>query len=424
MLSERKLMFKSVYKDIGLKNIRGTIIKDPKTFKMEVNEKQMEIQKLVHKRIASMKMHTVGNEKPVALEALEYGLKTFLFGENGEVTRKYVSLNQEFKRYRYKRRLNLQQKINMGPLTYFFLQDGNDRSNQRRNEMKKCALKRSEYFIIENDKALDDYNKKKKYNSRNANSLFNLYSTNYPKTSNMSISKDKERNHITSKSLIQKPNTHRNHSVIHYITTEDSNNNAKTNYHFKSLSNRIELPAKKKKTTKKLFKSIISRASVIQRKQEHLGRRLFRIIDKAHLEKPIDSTIKKDIETIFGFKMKKKSSIKTKKLVIQAVKVKDDYSNMDKNKADMLKISDGIKNMTDEYAMNLGKELSKRYWKQFKGDRYSMPLEMVKEQEREHDKLRKKIDDKTFILHKMEFCLQQQKIHLFDKINSINNVRL
>lgn len=416
MLSERQFMFKSLYKDLALKNIRGKVSKNPKTFRMEVNEKKIEIQKLVHKRIASIKMRTVGHEKPVALEALENGLKTFFFGENGEVTRKYPSLNKEFKYHQYKRNINLQQKINMGPLTYYYFQDSNDRTNQKKNEMKKCALKRSGYFIIENDKEIDDFYKNKILNSRNRNrnGLSNLTSTNYYKTS----SKGKDKEHLMTSSTTQFRHKRNHHSILMYNSNDDCQNIYK---HHTSLSNRMELQMKQKKITKKLFKSIISKASVIQNKQEHLGRRLFKIIDKAHIEKPMNPGIKNDVETIFGMKIKKKWQMKTKELVIQAVRVKDDYTNMDKKKADMLKISDGIKNMTNEYALNLGKELSERYWKQSKGDRYSMPLEMVKEQERNHKKKRKRIDDKTFLLHKMEFHFQKEKNHLFDMINAIKD---
>ena len=92
-----------------------------------------------------------------------------------------------------------------------------------------------------------------------------------------------------------------------------------------------------------------------------MNKKLFRISDKAELKKKQGPVVDKILEEIYDRKVKKKKEFKTKELFLKTSNEKDIYTNMGKDKKDLLKMSEIVQNMSDEEALRFSENILEQY---------------------------------------------------------------
>ena len=113
----------------------------------------------------------------------------------------------------------------------------------------------------------------------------------------------------------------------------------------------------------KVLKSIITKADTLVDHTTKIDGQLCEIIDSLQYKTKKENNNKKDLEEIYDKKINdRKNKGTTKDLVIQAVKIKDDYTLMDSDKAAMIKLSDDITKMPDEVALTFADRIVENYY--------------------------------------------------------------
>ena len=116
-------------------------------------------------------------------------------------------------------------------------------------------------------------------------------------------------------------------------------------------------------TKEKVFNSILTKADTLVDHTAKIDGQLCDIIDSLQYNTKKENNNKKDLEEIYDMKIKdRKKNGTTKDLVIQAVKIKDDYTLMDSDKAAMIKLSDDITKMPDEVALAFADRIVENYY--------------------------------------------------------------
>lgn len=254
----------------------------------------------------------------------------------------------------------------------------------------------AKYMIKENPDLEDE-------NEENENNKKNNWQTS-PNRMNSSIVNGVNK---TSRQRNRENQTFTNKNLTEYNTFYKSfSNNSSSN------SNTVIIP-----NTKKMKTTIIKKVEKLGNKQHKMEKKLFRIIDRAQNNNKMKCGIDRDLETILGAKIKKKKKFgQTKEFYIQAVKIKDDYSLMDSKKAQLLKLSDSINNLTDEVALKFADRLIEAYYQKTVLAKLDIPLvapDVVKKKLKiEGEKLRSKINHNNEILKKMGFNAEKEKINL------------
>lgn len=378
--------------------------------------------------------------KPSALRRLEKGLKNLFFKKDGPVIQKFPKIRQEIiQKDNIRRRSIFDSKINLGSLTYFTLKEGeiSNKVEAYLNEHKKGIFERSSHFTIKKERdpllELQDVSqvlkKKQKLLPSSTKSGFKLNEkmARYMIKENPELENENEENEhnncqtspnkINSSILGGVNKTYRQRNKENQIYNHK--NLTEYNTFYKSFSNNsisgsntVIIPnAKMMKTT------IIKKVEKLGNKQHKMEKKLFRIIDRAQNKNKMKCGVDRDLETILGAKIKKKKKFgQTKEFYIQAVKIKDDYSLMDSKKAQLLKLSDSINNLTDEVALKFADRLIEAYYQKTVAADLDIPLvapDVVKKKLKiEGEKLRNKINHNNEILKRMGFIAEKEKINL------------
>ena len=175
-----------------------------------------------------------------------------------------------------------------------------------------------------------------------------------------------------------------------------------------------------------MVKSIMTKASSLQAHTNKIDGQLYKIIDSLQYNNKVQDTFKqKDLEEIYDMKIKKKKDKgHAKEQVIQAVKVKDDYTLMDSDKAAMIKLSDDITKMPDEVALAFADRIAEAYYDRSDkvgNNEYVINPFIEKIKLRKIKKLREKTDNNNDKIHRMGVSLELKERQLKLKYGSHTN---
>lgn len=438
---------KNVYPDIkdemnsqNLVPIKGIFHNMSKTriasLSSEIAKKKNQIRTMIVNELGIPKT-TKRVRKPSALKRLEKGLKNLFFKKDGPVTQKFPKIRQEIiHKANTRHHSTFDTKINVGSLTYFYLKEGNiqNKTEAYINEYKKNVFERSNYFTVRKEKdpllELNDVSNKIiernrmnktgfKLNQKMAKHIIKENPTleNDEDSSNCEMNTAPNVNNDHNISLInsnQNPNKNRNYYTANsyfkkstYTSYYKSNTNNSS-----SISNTVNSPS-----PDIMKKEIMKKVNNLNNKQHKMEKKLFRIIDRAQNRNNMKKVIDKDLETILDAKIKKKKKFgQTREIYVQAVKIKDDYTLMDSKKAQLLKLSDSINNLTDEAAMMFADRLIEAYYAKTVAMKIDIPLlapDIVKKHKNKQiQKIRNRISNNNEKLIRMGYNAEKEKQNL------------
>ena len=438
---------KNVYPDIkdemnsqNLVPIKGIFHNMSKTriasLSSEIAKKKNQIRTMIVNELGIPKT-TKRVRKPSALKRLEKGLKNLFFKKDGPVTQKFPKIRQEIiHKANTRHHSTFDTKINVGSLTYFYLKEGNiqNKTEAYINEYKKNVFERSNYFTVRKEKdpllELNDVSNKIiernrmnktgfKLNQKMAKHIIKENPTleNDEDSSNCEMNTAPNVNNDHNISLInsnQNPNKNRNYYTANsyfkkstYTSYYKSNTNNSS-----SISNTVNSPS-----PDIMKKEIMKKVNNLNNKQHKMEKKVFRIIDRAQNRNNMKKVIDKDLETILDAKIKKKKKFgQTREIYVQAVKIKDDYTLMDSKKAQLLKLSDSINNLTDEAAMMFADRLIEAYYAKTVAMKIDIPLlapDIVKKHKNEQiQKIRNRISNNNEKLIRMGYNAEKEKQNL------------
>ena len=438
---------KNVYPDIkdelnsqNLVPIKGIFHNMSKTriasLSSEIAKKKNQIRTMIVNELGIPKT-TKRVRKTSALKRLEKGLKNLFFKKDGPVTQKFPKIRQEIiHKANTRHHSTFDTKINVGSLTYFYLKEGNIQNKKEAciNEYKKNVFERSNYFTVRKEKdpllELNDVSNKIiernrmnktgfKLNQKMAKHIIKENPTleNDEDSSNCEMNTAPNVNNDHNISLInsnQNPNKNRNYYTANsyfkkstYTSYYKSNTNNSS-----SISNTVNSPS-----PAIMKKEIMKKVNNLNNKQHKMEKKLFRIIDRAQNRNNMKKVIDKDLETILDAKIKKKKKFgQTREIYVQAVKIKDDYTLMDSKKAQLLKLSDSINNLTDEAAMMFADRLIEAYYAKTVAMKIDIPLlapDIVKKHKNEQiQKIRNRISNNNEKLIRMGYNAEKEKQNL------------
>ena len=438
---------KNVYPDIkdemnsqNLVPIKGIFHNMSKTriasLSSEIAKKKNQIRTMIVNELGIPKT-TKRVRKPSALKRLEKGLKNLFFKKDGPVTQKFPKIRQEIiHKANTRHHSTFDTKINVGSLTYFYLKEGNiqNKTEAYINEYKKNVFERSNYFTVTKEKdpllELNDVSNKIiernrmnktgfKLNEKMAKHIIKENPTleNDDDSSNCEMNTAPNVNNDHNISIInsnKNPNKNRNYYTANsyfkkstYTSYYKSNTNNSS-----SISNTVNSPS-----PDIMKKEIMKKVNNLNNKQHKMEKKLFRIIDRAQNRNNMKKVIDKDLETILDAKIKKKKKFgQTREIYVQAVKIKDDYTLMDSKKAQLLKLSDSINNLTDEAAMMFADRLIEAYYAKTVAMKIDIPLlapDIVKKHKNEQiQKIRNRISNNNEKLIRMGYNAEKEKQNL------------
>ena len=402
----------------------------------EIAKKKNQIRTMIVNELGIPKT-TKKIRKPSALKRLEKGLKNLFFKKDGPVTQKFPKIRQEIMhKANTRHHSTFDTKINVGSLTYFYLKEGNiqNKTEAYINEYKKNVFERSNYFTVTKEKdpllELNDVSNKIiernrmnktgfKLNEKMAKHIIKENPTleNDDDSSNCEMNTAPNVNNEHNISIInsnKKPNKNRNYYTANsyfkkstYTSYYKSNTNNSS-----SVSNTVNSPS-----PEMMKKEIMKKVNTLNNKQHKMEKKLFRIIDRAQNRNSMKKVIDKDLETILDAKIKKKKKFgQTREIYVQAVKIKDDYTLMDSKKAQLLKLSDSINNLTDEAAMMFADRLIEAYYEKTVAMKIDIPLlapDIVKKHKNEQiQKIRNRISNNNEKLIRMGYNAEKEKQNL------------
>lgn len=402
----------------------------------EIAKKKNQIRTMIVNELGIPKT-TKKIRKPSALKRLEKGLKNLFFKKDGPVTQKFPKIRQEIMhKANTRHHSTFDTKINVGSLTYFYLKEGNiqNKTEAYINEYKKNVFERSNYFTVTKEKdpllELNDVSNKIiernrmnktgfKLNEKMAKHIIKENPTleNDDDSSNCEMNTAPNVNNDHNISIInsnKNPNKNRNYYTANsyfkkstYTSYYKSNTNNSS-----SVSNTVNSPS-----PDMMKKEIMKKVNTLNNKQHKMEKKLFRIIDRAQNRNSMKKVIDKDLETILDAKIKKKKKFgQTREIYVQAVKIKDDYTLMDSKKAQLLKLSDSINNLTDEAAMMFADRLIEAYYEKTVAMKIDIPLlapDIVKKHKNEQiQKIRNRISNNNEKLIRMGYNAEKEKQNL------------
>ena len=402
----------------------------------EIAKKKNQIRTMIVNELGIPKT-TKKIRKPSALKRLEKGLKNLFFKKDGPVTQKFPKIRQEIMhKANTRHHSTFDTKINVGSLTYFYLKEGNiqNKTEAYINEYKKNVFERSNYFTVTKEKdpllELNDVSNKIiernrmnktgfKLNEKMAKHIIKENPTleNDDDSSNCEMNTAPNVNNEHNISIInsnKNPNKNRNYYTANsyfkkstYTSYYKSNTNNSS-----SVSNTVNSPS-----PDMMKKEIMKKVNTLNNKQHKMEKKLFRIIDRAQNRNSMKKVIDKDLETILDAKIKKKKKFgQTREIYVQAVKIKDDYTLMDSKKAQLLKLSDSINNLTDEAAMMFADRLIEAYYEKTVAMKIDIPLlapDIVKKHKNEQiQKIRNRISNNNEKLIRMGYNAEKEKQNL------------
>ena len=160
---------------------------------------------------------------------------------------------------------------------------------------------------------------------------------------------------------------------------------------------------------------------IINKKQNKLENKLFKIIDRAKYLKPLSIEFKKDAEAITGMKIKRKANKgKTKDDVVHAIRIENSYAHMGKSKREMMEISDNFVKLDDVVVKKFGNDIKETYWKKTGKKKFEVPAKVKMEKEKMEKKLREKFNKTNDKLKKLRFNLYYTLSHLQENFKNEN----
>ena len=381
-----------------------------------IEGKKKEIKYLVKQKLGNLGF-ILNQRKPSPLKFLEKGLQKYLFSKNSDFLVNLPKIRKKYLYEQHKVSNNLNEKIDIGSLVYLQLKDSQS------NLLQEKYLKRSSIFKVENsaDTIENEYQKiisQKKRNSKinfqkkveklikikntnnnsnsnqnignstinssrnNNNTSRNNYNTsrnyyNIIKDKNLTVNskQSKRSRNISNLFKLTSYETPKNKKTKSYITTSGNNtqDNSESNKILETYSDKmtktthsflspIQLNSYNKtiKIHKKIRSNLNEKVSLLNKLTNKCNNQLFKLVDSSKSKEREMSRLK-DLEEVFSFKRKKKDPLEenTKNLVYQAKN--DVYFGMDKNKAELLTLTDEVTRMPDDVALFFVDRIAKYY---------------------------------------------------------------
>lgn len=287
-------------------------------------------------------------KKSFTLQEFIKNMGKYLFGEYGKLTKRVPYLQKEYIRLRNIRKLQFQEKINVGDLTYYNIDSWKKERKSRLVEIEKNSLTRSSFFFVpKQEKDYTNSHKPKRYSKKlkqkrdfslkQINDINNHTVINsaliYPKQNSIRWTSysylPQSTKPIISKQVMTNPNN--------YITDYQHCKNNKTVIETKLK----EICIRQSKLKKKLFK-IIDKASISQKNQRILNE------DKDNFKK------------LFNIKIKYKK-VNLRDMFNETFRSKNSYSMMDPIKSKLIQLSDSIHNINDKTALLFADNILNEY---------------------------------------------------------------
>ena len=214
--------------------------------------------------------------------------------------------------------------------------------------------------------------------------------------------------------------TEKNYNTITARSSTNFTSSFKNIYHNYSNSysdkDRLFIEVEKKKA-----KKIQHKMDIINKKQNKLENKLFKIIDRAKYLKPLSIEFKKDAEAITGMKIKRKANKgKTKDDVVHAIRIENSYAHMGKSKREMMEISDNFVKLDDVVVKKFGNDIKETYWKKTGKKKFEVPAKVKMEKEKMEKKLREKFNKTNDKLKKLRFNLYYTLSHIQENFKNEN----
>ena len=446
-------------------------------FNKIIDNKKNEIKSMVKNKLGKTDFLYI-RRKPSPLLKFEKGLEKYLFDLNGDFIRNFPLLRRKLINEKEKTKEQLEEKIDAGTLIYFYL-----KQNDRIGDLKKKLLSKSNNFKIKKDKDIiqEEFIKLKIDERHKRDSVYSILYQNkeknkpkiksqsppnkihikinnpnkiYNKTQISFFSpKTKSRNNNLNELFkLTSYNSNDNFKTPHkkkiqkiYLNTIDSSNIKtnqsesfkKTNTISTSSSRKINFylsPKQKLKISqnikeKKLMKkSINDKVNFLQTSTDKCNNKLFRLIDNSKIpeKKNIESLKAMDMLEVLDLKNKKEEE-ENESAREMFTSVNKEYIGLNKDKAELLSISDKIAKLPDNVALYLVDRFSKNYEKTSINimdeitAQYSPLFENINNQNREEMKMR--LEKNSYTINKLSASLNNDKEELkklFDVIESKN----
>ena len=437
----------------------------------EINNKKNRIRNMIVEDLGMPRIFK-SNRKPSALLRFERGIQNVFFQKDGHVIKKFPKIRQALiTEDKDKKKDLLQDKINFGSLTYYYLKgdDANNKQQANLNAFKLRLFEKSSYFSISklNDpiQQINDVSvtkKKKCKNIRIIKSLSKQYSSKFQYKPNRPIAYTrnqrscdniKNNNHnkmnsstnfnLTNDTPFFIPYSPSSQLIINNylkassrkLNTTNSKRNIKSftegNHHTTNTNNISLCRSSSNNSFNKMtmYSQIMRKATDLNLNQQKMEKTLFKIIDKSQtkVNKKFNDkfAIVRDFEEILGAKVKKEKQIgNTKEIYSQAVNLKNDLTLMDSRKAQLLKMSDSINNLNDEVALAFANRVMENYYKRTNKHSHDFLLEtseVIQNKKKEKMiKLRQKVNDNSLMLKKLGYNVELKKQSLMNSYEKLN----
>lgn len=171
---------------------------------------------------------------------------------------------------------------------------------------------------------------------------------------------------------------------------------------------------------------IYTEANVLNKKQDTLNKKIFRIIDKTRQKKKIfNAEVDKDLAAILDAKKKKKKKREAEEIYTKAVKINNEFSLMDSRKADLLRASDVIYGMTDLAALKFADDIKESYYMKTRDADNKNNLRLApdcykRKVRMKMNMLRDRVSDNNRKLVRMAYCAEKNKQNLLDAYDNLN----
>ena len=434
-----------------------------------VDDKNKEIFNLIRKRIGLPKSK---NKKPNSLIKFENGLKKYMI-KNNFINNISDYDNDLFKNKRIKS--NFKDKIDFGDLVYYNIKEEEEYNFENKiNSIKSKYLELSHnYRIKKGNNAVENEYQKLKFQKKNLrNSISKLFKNNIENNSkdskndlfikhiknktqnnfysllNLSNNINNSSNNITRNSMIFQLTTSSNNkskrskkidlripklSIDTKLNTDNINKDSKIilsepnrkKISFQKLKlNILKKKFLKKKSLKNLKNTILTKVTELKTSTNKCNNQLFKIVDSSKIpEKDFRNYMILDMGEIL--ELKRKKNINNTKHIFY--KVQNEYEGMEKEKAEILSMTDKVTKLPDNVALFFVDRIAESYMK--KKDLIDAVCKKISPvlanyKSRENMILREKLESNYFNIEKKGINLdfRREKLQgLFNKVFEINN---
>ena len=406
------MQYPSMYNDNKIR----TNLKKAFNFNKIIDEKKRKIKNMVKNTLGKANL-LYSNRKPSPLLRLEKGLTQYFSDLNGDFIRNFPNLRRKLIYEKEKQKQKLENRIDAGTLLYLYL-----KNNDKISSIKKNVLIKSQHFSIKTgiDIVQEEFTKLKNEEKHKRDSVYSIISpqkkiVNKPKIKSQSpknnfnilnTNKNISNNKTSLNFFSHSRSRNINKNDLFKLTSYNSNDNFKTpkkrifpkinlntidslNKKTISESNKSKItntntissssrrinfyllsPSQKNKIIqdiklKKHLKTTINeRVNLLQSSNEKCNNQLFKLIDNSKLpdKNNLESIKTIDMQEILDYK----KSEEKKELEFDSAKknfsaANKDYYSMDKDKAELLSLSDKVCKLPDDVALYLVDRIAKNY---------------------------------------------------------------